>query len=663
MPEERKSQNMRKLSFTLSFVATPVLLSFSSLAFAQAEPATAPAVPEPVAAEPAAEAAPAPEPVADEPAAPAPAPASTTASATVSTSTGGGVVQMGDSTSSGAGGPGGVTSMGGSPGGANGGGPVSSAGDEWKFGFHGYLRAPMRIGIGSRARATGDQSKTTLSVPMIPTDQYIDWQYTQSAPRSTAETFFSYGNSWARGVVSMQAFRQSDSSWIDATLQSGITLAWVELTPDLSDIVEDLRMTAKIGSFWSRYGGAGQYDAGAYETFVIGRTHTVGENIRLEYDYNDFVWFFEEGFGTKEPDPSPFHSIKFTLVGHAHAGFNWDQFLNVGFHYMRAWTQEQDHECASNREEKLQNSTTDLLAEFADAPVGGCKNESILVTDVVGAPQYRADSPDGSMDVLGVDVVLNTAAAGRFFIGGSHIIGNHAVTVAPGIEVIHAFGGGFFKSGITHQYFVGRQYWDDAYDSTKKKDGNGSISTLAFQWDLSVASLIELSQQLDLTAFGMLNYVKSDDDPTMNDVTKLKYGADLVWGPFSWFAAAFRFDRVEPRSNIPEQSFTALAPRLIFRSDFATHEEITIGYAHFLYAQSECKDYRAQNDWTNLTKCVQPPNATVATSGFGNRPGTTATKEQRGGPIDVNSQRAMYPDQGWSAPHEQVFYISADIWW
>lgn len=646
---------MRKLSSTLSFVAIPLLLSYGSVAFAQDEPeapeAGAGASPEPAPAppQPATEANP-------EPAA--------SVSANVSTGGAGGVVRMGDSTSGGPmGGPVGVTTMGGSPGGANGGGPISAAGDEWKFGFHGYMRAPMRIGIGSRSRATNEQSKTTLSVPMIPTDQYIDWQYTQSAPRSTAETFFSYGNSWARGVVSMQAFRQSDSSWIDPTLQSGITLAWVELTPDLSDIVEDLRMTAKVGSFWSRYGGAGQYDAGAYETFVIGRTHTVGENIRLEYDYNDFVWFFEEGFGTKEPDPSPFHSIKYTLVAHAHFGFNWDQFLDVGFHYMRAWTQEQDHECASEREEKEQNTSVELMAEFAEAPVGGCKNEGILVRDVVGAPQYRADSPDGSMDILGVDVVLNTASAGRFFIGGSHIIGNHAVTVAPGIEVIHAFGGGFFKSGITHQYFNSRQYWDDAYNAANKRDGNGTISTLAFQWDLSIASLIELSQQLDLTAFGMLNYVRSDDDPVMDKVTKLKYGADLVWGPFSWFGVGFRFDRVEPRSTIPQQSFTALAPRLIFRSDFATHEEITIGYARFMYAQRECENYNPPGGWDALSKCVQPPNATVATSGFGNRPGTTASKRERGGPIDVDSERAMYPDQGWSPPHEQVFYISADIWW
>lgn len=581
---------------------------------------------------------------------------------------------MGDSGK--AGGPAGgshVQTMGGGLGSALAGGPVNDADDEWKFEYHGYMRAPMRIGVGERANAKTNQSVTTLSVPQIPTDQYIDWQYTQSAPRSTAEMFFSYGNGTVRGVASIQAFRLSDSTFIDPTLQSGVTLAWVEVTPDLSDIVEDLRMNAKVGSFWSRYGGAGQYDAGAYETFVIGRTHTIGENIRLEYDYNDFVWFFEEGFGTKQPDPSPFHNIKYTLIGHAHAGFNWDQFLDVGLHYMHAWTQEPDHECISDADEVLQNppdgtdDQKELFARYAEAPVGACKQDQIQVQTET-YPQMRSDSPDGSMQVIGADFVFNTSMAGRLFVGASHIIANHAVTIAPAIEVIHAFGGGYFKSGITHQYLNERDQWDQAYDSTKGKDGNGTISTVSVQWDLSIASLIELPQQLDLTAFGMLNMIKSKDDPDLANISKLKYGADLVWGPLSWFAAGFRFDRLQPRSDIPEQSFTVLAPRLIFRSDFATHEEISIGYARYLYNQRECTDYHAMqgaaaSDWKDLRKCVQPPNATIAPEGWGNRPGVTASKDYRGGPIDVESARGGFPDNGWTAPHEHVFYVSADIWW
>lgn len=675
-PEERKP-SMRTFRPSLSLVSPlcltlPALL-VSSIAWAQEDPTADPADELPV--ETAANDAPAPA------AAPTPGPVSASehppaanASATVSAG-GGGVVQMGDSgKATGPMGSSRVQTMGGSNlGSALAGGPVNDSDDEWKFDYHGYLRAPMRIGIGERSNAKTNQSVTTLSVPQIPTDQYIDWQYTQSAPRSTAEMFFSYGNSVVRGVTSIQAFRLSDSTWIDPTLQSGVTLAWVEVTPDLSDLVEDLRMNIKVGSFWSRYGGAGQYDAGAYETFVIGRTHTVGENIRIEYDYNDFVWFFEEGFGTKQPDPSPFHTIKHTLVAHAHAGFNWDQFLDVGLHYMHAWTQEQDHECVNDADEVLQNNPDDdaslpLFARYAEAPVGACKGDNIQVaTDTY--PHWRADSPDGSLQVIGADVVFNTASAGRLFLGGSHIIAKHAVTIAPAIEVIHAFGGGFFKSGVTHQYLNRRRNWDSAYVGGGN-DGNGTITTLAFQWDLSVASLIELPQQLDLTAFGMLNMVKSKDDTALANVSKLKYGADLVWGPLSWFAAGFRFDRLQPRSDVPEQSFTVLAPRLIFRSDFATHEEISIGYARYLYGQRECSNYKPSpgstpdpGQWGNLEKCVQPPNATIAAEGFGNRPGVSASKEFRGGPIDVESPRGGFPDQGWTIPHEHVFYISADIWW
>ena len=665
---------MRKLSHSILLVG-PLLVSLSSLASAQEDPVGDPA------ADPAAEeAADTAEPdtaVADESvpvqppdeAAVEPPAAAAEANVGASVSTGGGastgaastagIVQMGD-----AGKPSGpqagpqVNVM--SGGGASVAGPSVAAEDEWKFGFHGYMRAPMRFGIGERDEPKKGQAVTTLSTPRIPTDQYLDWQYTQSAPRSTAELFFSYGNNWARGVVSIQAFRFSDSAWIDPESQSGITLGWVELTPDLSDIVEDLRMIAKVGSFWGRFGGAGQYDAGAYETYVIGRSHMVGESVRLEYDYDDFVWYFEEGFGTKQPNPSPFHNTKFTLLARAHAGFTWDQFLSVGLHYMHAWTQEQDHECSSEREEVLANETPQLLAQFASAPVGACKHETILVTipDANGSPQYRADTPDGSLQVIGADVVLNTAMAGRLFIGASHIIADKAVTVAPVIEVIHAYGGGFFKSGITHQYLNERENWDNPLIA----DGDGSVSTLSFQWDLSVASLIELPQQLDLQTFAMFNYVNSEDDPDLEGMTKLKYGADLLWGPVSWFGVGMRFDRLQPRSNVPEQSFTVLAPRLVFRSDFATHEEITIGYAKYFYAQRECENYSPQNP-SSLRPCVQPPGATASPDGFGSRPGTTATKEQRGGPIDVNSERGQFPDQGWQAPHEDVFYISADIWW
>src|SRR5690606_12695895 len=173
---------MRKLRPTLSLVS-PLRLSLAA-----GLPLTALLVATPAWAQeddPAADSAEAAAETAEPSSAPEPTPAVSTpaegkseakASATVSAGGGGGVVQMGDSGR--AGGPAGgghVQTMGGGLGSALAGGPVPDSDDEWKFDYHGYMRAPMRIGIGERANAKTNQSVTTLSTPMIPTDQYIDW--------------------------------------------------------------------------------------------------------------------------------------------------------------------------------------------------------------------------------------------------------------------------------------------------------------------------------------------------------------------------------------------------------------------------------------------------------------------------------------------------------
>jgi hypothetical protein len=589
----------------------------------------------------------------------------------------------------------GPTTRGGGGGGGGGmstvGGPSTSEDDEWKFGFNGYMRAPMRIGIGERINAKTDQSETTLSTPQLPNDQYLDWQYTKSVPRSWLESYFSYGNNWAKGVFALQAYRFSDSSWADPEAQFGIGQVWIELTPDMASIDDNMRLNAKFGSFSSRYGGAGQYDAGGYDTYVIGRTHQIGQTVRVEYDYNDAILFFEEGFGTKQPNPSPFHNTKFTLLGHAHVGFDWDQFLRLGVHVMHAWTQEPDHDCQSREEEVAFNEAnqgasidsspvvTRLVAQFAEGPVGACKHEATdgsddrLVSNGVSLPLSdanatgglvrRSDTPDGSLTVVGLDAVLTPGVLGRFFLGVSRIMASHAITVAPAFEVIHASGGGFFKSGVTHQYLNENSNWE-TYD-TMSQGGNGHVDTIEAQWNLSISSLVGSevfgTHTLDLETFFMLNLISSDDDTNMDGISKLKFGGDLSWHPSGWFGLGLRGDRVQPRSDIPEQSFTVLAPRIILRSSYTSHERIHIGYARYMYAQRECEP-------GNFLYCVQAPGATVSPDGMGTRPGINASKDFRGTPVDVESTAGPYDPvpgaiQAWDPPHENVFFISADIWW
>ena len=71
-------------------------------------------------------------------------------------------------------------------------------------------------------------------------------------------------------------------------------------------------------------------------------------------------------------------------------------------------------------------------------------------------------------------------------------------------------------------------------------------------------------------------------------VKKLKYGVDVLGTPVKWFGLGMRFDRLQPNSKIPEQSFAVISPRIVFKSAFLTHEEVTLQYSRYMYNQRTC---------------------------------------------------------------------------
>ena len=102
-------------------------------------------------------------------------------------------------------------------------GPAVVANDDsWKFEYHGYIRAPMRVGMGKRDKPGDGQSGTTFHSPIIPDDQYLGWQSTPHNKTDWAELYLSLGNSWAKGTVSIQGYNFADSSFSNPTTQLGI---------------------------------------------------------------------------------------------------------------------------------------------------------------------------------------------------------------------------------------------------------------------------------------------------------------------------------------------------------------------------------------------------------------------------------------------------------
>src|SRR5436190_9755026 len=111
-------------------------------------------------------------------------------------------------------------------------GPAPTEGD-WRFDFHGFLRAPMRVGMAKRENAGPEQSRVNFHEPRVPDDQYLSWLYTRNQERAWGEAFFSYGNGLVTGTLGVQAYNFTDATWNDQDAQLGISQGWVTWQPDI----------------------------------------------------------------------------------------------------------------------------------------------------------------------------------------------------------------------------------------------------------------------------------------------------------------------------------------------------------------------------------------------------------------------------------------------
>jgi hypothetical protein len=401
--------------------------------------------------------------------------------------------------------------------------------------------------------------------------------------------------------VGLLGFNFTDAAWQQANAQFGIGQGWLTLTPKLG--YQNVRLEAKVGSFWAKYGMAGKYDAGKFDTFLFGRTHTMGETVRMEIDVGKVTLWGEQGFGAKQPDPNKYNNAKFTLLAHGHAGVRWNKTLELGVHVLHSWANEEDRE-----------------------------NSTLL------------DLPDGKLTVSGADLRVTNTPAGELYFGFSHIGAANATTVSGAIEVLHAGGGGEFDLGVKGNYLDG---------PTASSKGNGSVNSILMQYDFSLANLLANLKRPkasywgdgpDLAAsfFFMYNAVSSDD-VDMDGVKKIKYGVDLLGTPLKWLGLGTRIDRVQPNSRISEQSFGIISPRIVFRTAFLTHEEVTFQYSRYLYNQRECGAAPADQ-----ALCVQPPSAPSLPTGFGSG--------QPANPTDVRGAATTRPDLN-------VLKLQATMWW
>ena len=243
---------------------------------------------------------------------------------------------------------------------------------EWKFDVTGYFRAPLRFSWGPpttqdmNAGATGNAGTQIRTPPLVPDANYIDWRYTNSMVGPWTELNFHYGNDRVKATVQIASYNITDSGYRRLESNLGINEAFLSMTwPEF--ISEDGRLTLIAGAYTNRYGAAGRYDAGRYETYLFGRTHTAGETLTYDYDWNDWTLEAEEGFGGKlepipfygpagapgpttpaneqlpawEPYPGPVPQES-TFVAHAHIGAVFKKEVIIGAHYINVFANDNE---------------------------------------------------------------------------------------------------------------------------------------------------------------------------------------------------------------------------------------------------------------------------------------------------------------------------------
>jgi hypothetical protein len=457
---------------------------------------------------------------------------------------------------------------------------------EWKFDVTGYFRAPLRMSWGPPTTTPpggGNAGTQFRTPPLVPDQNYVDWRYTNSFVGPWTELDFHYGNDRVKSTIQIASYNLTDSGYRRLESNLGINEAFLTMTyPEV--INENGRLTLLVGGFTNRYGAAGRYDAGKYETYLFGRTHIVGETLTGDYDVGDWTVEVEEGFGGKlepipfygapegqvmnnnanvdlpawEPYPGPV-AQESTFVAHIHAGAVYKKELIIGAH---------------------------LIDVFAN------DNERAGAYEAMAFGGRPATDSKPSIVISGGDVKLIGGVFGEGYLGYSHLSATNALYIADAIETLHSFGG-----WQLHDNYFG--------PAGQTQPVTGSIDSIEAQYSFSFGQLFHYPQafwgdgpDLIATVFGMFNHVHSPETPggtsPLNPlahvdgdggghINKLKFGAEMTYVPLPWLGLGGRFDSVQPDLDDHTQSFSVISPRVIFRTAFVTHEQVMLQYSRYFY--------------------------------------------------------------------------------
>lgn len=407
---------------------------------------------------------------------------------------------------------------------------------DWRFDFHGFFTAPLRVGLNTRENPGPDQSKLVLHAPPVVPDDLETFSHTGVVPRPYAQLNFTYGNDVVTGNVFILAkVANVASGFFDPSAQLGVNDVFLNF--NMPDLGKNMHFEVNLGQFSNRYGVMGEYDEGRYGTPLIARTNGAGENIVGRFKLGDVTLLVEQGFqGQSDKAPTGLVSdgwngfadpnVGTSYVNHLHLGAGFFGKATLGLHYLSAFSQD----------------------DRATGPL----------------------NPDGSIRILGGDLRLTLGKYGHFYAGAALVDAENSRSVGRIVEVLNTRGG----PGLMENYFGAAS------------NGTGKLTILGGQYDLSLARLLRSDNfrgngpDIFVSLFGMMVNVQSDD-PSKDNFKKRKIGAEGTYSLLPWLAAGVRYDIVQPDVDFSSYNFAVLSPRLIFRTGWQAQDQVTLQYSRW----------------------------------------------------------------------------------
>jgi hypothetical protein len=499
----------------------------------------------------------------------------------------------------------------------------SSSEKDWGFKFKGFFRAPMRVGIDTSGRM-GPSSATSLTAnslqfhapPVVPDGNYTRWTYTNISPGPWAELLFQYGNQRVMMTTSIASYNITSGGWRELQDQLGIDRAF--LTLKFPEALGDLGgMAWDVGIFSNRYGAMGKYDAGEYETYIIGRTRLAGATATADMDVSDDVkLIFEGGAGAKVDQQyqsydadttSPYNQNPCASNGPGTACYNYPSWQPFPGSKTQEGTNMLGHLHAGAVIKGVLTAQAHYIGSFV-------KDKRWNVASTGGTatyPGYSFVPGYGYIQVAGVDFKLDGGWMGDGYIGYSYIKAKNALTINDSIEVLHSQGGWQFT----------QNYFPTAYQAGS--GGDGEIHTIAGQYTFSLAAFMMRprpfwGQAADITIRPFFMYNKVVGTPGgVDDVTKFKGGLDVLYSFMPMMAAGLRVDTVNPNMDNSEQTFYVFSPRLVFRSEFVTHEAVVLQYSYYKYGAEYTDPSKSAGNTSNPAGIMPWPYGQYGTWSIG----------------------------------------------